>query len=127
MENFVRIIMDKQDKLNESLFESVFTNVEMFETQQDCKVIEIPLARVLSEKESDDYAERLANMMFENGYEDFDIEITTGDEANINEETYDGDEFFEAYGDMWYSEDESLDEAEYRGRKVSLGNQCVVM
>lgn len=37
------------------------------------------------------------------------------------EETYEGDEFFEAYGEMWYNEDEQLDEAEYRGRKVPLG------
>jgi hypothetical protein len=37
------------------------------------------------------------------------------------EETYDGDAFFEAYGEMWYNEDEQLDEAEYHGRKVPLG------
>ena len=36
------------------------------------------------------------------------------------EETYDGDEFYEAYGDLWYDE-EMLTEAEYRGRKVPLG------
>lgn len=40
---------------------------------------------------------------------------------DIIEETYDGDEFYEAYGEMWYNEDEQLDEAEYRGRKVPLG------
>jgi hypothetical protein len=37
------------------------------------------------------------------------------------EETYDGDEFFEAYGELWYNEDEQLDEAEYQGRSVPLG------
>ena len=37
------------------------------------------------------------------------------------EETYHGDEFFEAYGVLWYNDDEQLDEAEYRGRKVPLG------
>ena len=31
MENFVRIIMDKQNKLNESLITSVFENVDMFD------------------------------------------------------------------------------------------------
>ena len=36
------------------------------------------------------------------------------------EETYNGDEFYEAYGDLWYDED-GLYEAEYRGRKVPLG------
>ena len=39
----------------------------------------------------------------------------------ILEETYDGDEFYEAYGELYYNEDEQLDEAEYRGRKVPLG------
>jgi hypothetical protein len=37
------------------------------------------------------------------------------------EESYDGDEFFEAYGELWYNEDEQLDEAEYHGHKVPLG------
>ena len=38
-----------------------------------------------------------------------------------NEETYEGDDFYEAYGDMWYNEDETLDEAEYPRQKSSLG------
>jgi hypothetical protein len=37
------------------------------------------------------------------------------------EETYHGNEFDECYGDMWFNEDEILDEAEYHGRKVTLG------
>jgi len=41
--------------------------------------------------------------------------------ANIDEETYDGDDFYNAYGDLWFNEDEVVDEAEYQGRKVSLG------
>ena len=36
---------------------------------------------------------------------------------DCDEETYEGDEFYESYGIMC----ESLEEAEYRGRKVSLG------
>jgi hypothetical protein len=36
---------------------------------------------------------------------------------DCDEETYEGDEFYESYGIMC----ESLDEAEYRGRKVPLG------
>jgi peptidoglycan hydrolase-like protein with peptidoglycan-binding domain len=39
----------------------------------------------------------------------------------MHEETYDGDEFHEAYGELWYNEDEEVDEAEYQGRKVKLG------
>lgn len=42
------------------------------------------------------------------------------DNIHGKEETYDGDEFYEAYGDMWYDE-QGLYEAEYRGRKVPLG------
>lgn len=35
------------------------------------------------------------------------------------EETYDGNEFYEAYGELCYNIDQ-LDEAEYQGRKVTL-------
>ena len=39
-----------------------------------------------------------------------------------NEVTYhDDDQFFEDYGVMWYNDDDIVDEAEYRGRKVKLG------
>jgi hypothetical protein len=37
------------------------------------------------------------------------------------EETYEGDSFYETYGDLWFNEDDILDEAEYQGRKVPLG------
>jgi hypothetical protein len=37
------------------------------------------------------------------------------------EETYHGNEFDECYGDMWFNEDDIIDEAEYHGRKVTLG------
>ena len=38
-----------------------------------------------------------------------------------SEETYDGNEFDEAYGTLWFNEDEELDEGEYQGRSVKLG------
>ena len=41
--------------------------------------------------------------------------------VQTDEETYDGDDFYNNYGDMWYNEDEIMDEAEYQGRKVKLG------
>jgi len=41
--------------------------------------------------------------------------------SNVFEETYDGDDFYEAYGDLWFNEDDIVDEAEYQGRKVKLG------
>ena len=39
----------------------------------------------------------------------------------IHEETFDGDDFHNEYGILWYNEDEEVDEAEYQGRKVKLG------
>ncbi len=48
-------------------------------------------------------------------------EITVeSQQSRYIEETYHGDEFYEAYGDLWYDED-GLYEAEYHGRKVPLG------
>ena len=39
-----------------------------------------------------------------------------------DEVTYhDDDQFYEDYGVMWYNDDEVVDEAKYRGRKVKLG------
>ena len=39
-----------------------------------------------------------------------------------DEVTYhDDDQFYEDYGVMWYNDDDIVDEAEYRGRKVKLG------
>ena len=118
MNHFVRIVMEKQDSVK--LDESIFPQQEIYESEQGASVIEIPLPRNLNEDESDEYANRLANLMFEMGYEDFDIEIST-DDADIDEETYDGDDFYLEYGDMWFNEDDELDEAEYQGRKVQLG------
>ncbi len=120
MEHFVRIVMEKQESINR-LDESVFPRQTIYETEQDATVIEIPLARQLSETESDEYAERLANLMFESGYTDFDIEISTDDDKFMEEITLDGNDFFEEFGVMWFNEDEMLDEAEYQGRKVALG------
>jgi hypothetical protein len=118
MNHFVRIVMEKEESVK--LDESIFPSQHIYETAQEVSIIEIPLPRLLSENESDAYAQHLANYMFEQGYTDFDIEISTEEEA-LDEETYDGDEFYENYGDMWFNEDEELDEAEYQGRKVKLG------
>ena len=120
MEHFVRIVMEKQEGA-QLLDESVFAEQEIYETEQGGTVFQIPLQRELSEDEANEYAEKLANLMFEQGYEDFDIEIGNGHDE-ITEETYDDDdEFYEQYGVMWYNEDDIMDEAEYQGRKVKLG------
>lgn len=117
MEHWARIIMDKVEDF--SLNEQVFPVQEHIKTEQDCSVIQIPLPRELDEQESDEYASRLADCLFEMGFQDFDIEITTGNNA-VEEETLDGDEFYEQYGVIGYVEEDQLWEAEYRGRKVKL-------
>lgn len=50
-------------------------------------------------------------------YLDTSRDYMKSQENDSDEETYEGDEFYEAYGIMC----ESLEEAEYRGRKVPLG------
>ena len=117
MKHFARIIMDKQE--NARLDESVFPKQKIYKTEQEVSIIEIPLPRELSESESDEFAQKLAKFMFEHGYNDFDIEVSSN-LTEMLEETYEGDDFFEAYGVMWFNEDQ-LDEAEYQGRKVTLG------
>ena len=120
MKHFVRVVMEKQESAKQ-LDESVFPKTNLYETAQGATVYEIPLSRQLTEEESDEYAQRLANYMFEQGYEDFDIEVSSDIDEEIDEETYEGDDFFEEYGVMWFNEDDDLDEAEYQGRKVPLG------
>ena len=122
MEHFVRIVMEKQETLSENLNESVFPNSVVYETEQGGTVFEIPLANPLSEEQADEFANRFAEFMFNEGYEDVDIQISADDvDVNEDEETYDGDDFFEEYGIMWYNDDDEIDEAEYQGRKVKLG------
>ena len=121
MEHFVRITMEKQEE-NKSLDESIFSEQEIYETQQGGTVYQIPLARELSEQEADEYANRLANYMFEQGYEDFDIDISADGLQETDEITYDDvDDFHEDYGVLWFNDDDVIDEAEYQGRKVKLG------
>ena len=48
--------------------------------------------------------------------------IKTLSDASIDETYDDDDDFYEAYGVMWYNDDDDpMDEAEYQGRKVKLG------
>ena len=123
MEHFVRVVMEKNTSLNESLDESIFPGSVIYESEQGASIFEMPLSAELSEQEADDFANKLAEYVFDQGYEDFDIEISADGEVAENEETYeDDDEFYEQYGVMWYNDDDDpIDEAEYQGRKVKLG------
>jgi len=113
--------MEKQED-QQPLNESVFPEQNLYETAQGASAIEIPLPRQLSEVESDEYAEKLAHLLFAEGYDNFDIEISAPTDEEVDEITYeDVDEFHEDFGTLWFNEDDELDEAEYQGRKVKLG------
>jgi hypothetical protein len=112
--------MEKQE--TKALDESAFPIYETFETEQDTTVMQIPLPRTLDEQESSEYANKLANYLFSEGYEDFDIYVNAHESEDLDEVTFDDDDdFYAEYGDMYYNDDEEIDEAEYRGRKVRLG------
>ena len=95
------------------------TNYQIFEDEQGNQVLRVELHRALDETEADELAESLNAQLKEMGLEEFDIEVSTDDA--MDEETYEGDDFHHAYDVMWFNEDDALDEAEYRGRKVPLG------
>jgi hypothetical protein len=120
MEHYVTVVMEKQE--TKALDESAFPIYETFETEQDTTVMQIPLPRTLDEQESSEYANKLANYLFSEGYEDFDIFVNAHEAEDIHEVTFDDDDdFFAEYGVMWYNDDDVIDEAEYQGRKVKLG------
>lgn len=79
MEHYVRVILDKSQEPS-ILDESIFPSQSLLETAEGNPVIEIPLDRELTNEEADGYADRLSAMMFESGYDDFDIEISGGSE-----------------------------------------------
>ena len=121
MEHFVYVVMEKNNSLNESLDESIFPGSELYESAQGASVYQIPLPRQLTNEEADEYAQNLANYMFEQGHEDFDIEFPVEGEE-LDEVTFDDDDdFYAEYGELWYNDDDIIDEAEYQGRKVKLG------
>ena len=95
MSHFVRIVYEQNDALNESLDESIVPKYDIMESEQGARVLEIPLDRELTDDEADGYADKLSAYLFAEGFEDFDIEISTDAEQDLSEETYDGDDFFE--------------------------------
>ena len=131
MNNFISIIWENGNVDEAAIVESIVnsaniplteneTNYIFGKTDQDSNLLRIAIEQSLSANDCDVLAEEIAHKIFEMGLNDFDIEITTEGDVT-DEETYEGDDFFEEYGTMWFNEDEALDEAEYQGRKVSLG------
>ena len=120
MEHFVRIVMEKQEVLSEGLNESVFPESYVYETEQDATVIEIPLPQALSEDTMEDFVNRLAEHMFNEGYDDFDIEVSTDVEEDLQELTFDGNDFYEEFGVLGFVENDNVWEADYQGKTVTL-------
>ena len=127
MHHYFNIVKDTpftEDEINTAINLSTIglleaeTKYVTFEDDKGNNVLAVELHRQLDQLESDDLAEDLELLYNKLGTKDFVIEVSDNDP---DEETYEGDDFFEAYGDMWYNKDENLDEAEYRGRKVKLG------
>ena len=127
MHHYLNIVKDTpftEDEINTAINLSTIglledeTKYVTYENTDGQQVLMIELHRQLDQLESDDFVEDLELLYNKMGINDFVVEVSDNDSM---EETYDGDSFFEAYGDMWYNEDEGLDEAEYQGRKVPLG------
>jgi hypothetical protein len=128
MQHFFSIIgkdINPESLLNTAMSESAIglledqTTYEIFEDEDDNQVLRVELHRSLDSTEADELAESLNEKLKAMGLNEFDIEIST--DETLDEETYEGDDFHSAYDVMWFNEDDALDEAEYRGRKVPLG------
>ena len=128
MQHFFSIIgknINPESLLDAALSESAIglfedqTRYTIFEDEQDNQVLRVELHRSLDQTEADELAESLNEKLKAMGIEEFDIEVSTDEE--LDEETYEEDDFNYAYDYMWFNEDETLDEAEYQGRKVPLG------
>jgi hypothetical protein len=128
MQHFFSIIgkdINPESLLNTAMSESAIglledqTTYEIFEDEDDNQVLRVELHRSLDSTEADELAESLNEKLKAMGLNEFDIEIST--DETLDEETLEGDDFHSAYDVMWFNEDENLDEAEYRGRKVPLG------
>lgn len=117
MKHFAKVIMDRQETT--TISES-FAEYNIYETAQEGTVFEIPLPKNLSETESIQFAEKLANVFFAEGYDNFDIEISADDLEEADEITIEAlEDFHEEFGILGYAEDE-LWEAEYQGKTVKL-------
>jgi len=128
MQHFFSIIgkdINPESLLNTAMSESAIglledqTTYEIFEDEDDNQVLRVELHRSLDSTEADELAESLNEKLKAMGLNEFDIEISMDEQ--MDEETLEGDDFHSAYDVMWFNEDENLDEAEYRGRKVPLG------
>ena len=87
MENFINIIFDNKEEIDDivvsevatsastSLMESE-TNYSLTESQSGQTVLTVETHVQLDEEESDEVANNVANKLFDLGYDNFDIEVS---------------------------------------------------
>lgn len=118
VENDAEIVESVSDIVPSILVESDEIIYEYGSNDLDETVINIPVGRVFNIIECDRLAEQIIIAVNEQGYDNFEIDIPS--DEDLDEETYDDNDFFEAYGYLGFVEEDELWEAEYRGRKVTL-------
>lgn len=123
----VNIILPLSTKENlNSLAESLITfdntlceSIDLIDCYYDHEqiVIELPLEKI---DDPDYVAESIANIIFDEGIDDFELEIFDSFD-NINEITLNNNENFNDYfGILGFVEGNSLWEADYQGKSVTL-------
>ena len=122
---------------DDALFADEFPELKAFTSASEFDDSEIVTAKDVPGNSADEKIESLIKAIDDDEWvESFVISLmkdfNLGENAELDrikelagasiDETYDDDDaFYEAYGEMWYNEDDIVDEAEYQGRKVKLG------
>ena len=117
---------NEAEAMREKYGEDEFENDPMSEKFQNEMPITKACLEMLNKITGDDFIEDNAHIidavMHGDGNESAELDRIKELAGASIDETYDDDDaFYEAYGELWYNEDEIIDEAEYQGRKVKLG------
>jgi hypothetical protein len=86
MKHYINIVWEGKQEVDEIVAETVMegssvalleseTNIEIYETDTET-VLAVETHKALNEQEADQVAERVANKLFDMGYDNFDIEIS---------------------------------------------------
>ena len=123
---------------DDALFADEFPELKAFTSASEFDDSEIVTAKDVPGNNADEKIESLLKAIGDDSWvDDFaqglmkDFDMGENEEldrikelagASIDETYDDDDDFYEAYGEMWWNEDDDpIDEAEYQGRKVKLG------
>ena len=117
---------NEAEAMREKYGEDEFENDPMSEKFQNEMPITKACLEMLNKITGDDFIEDNAHIidavMHGDGNESAELDRIKELAGASIDETYDDDDaFYEAYGELWWNEDDIIDEAEYQGRKVKLG------